>query len=132
MVVVASSKLRLNPGEAVIDPAVTGVAWVTKIIGGRTYEAMVKASQVGMKQDRLECFPHGHIPWVQEEPEIREININGWTTWKIPDRDFETLEWVREEQAQGYVGMTQERIAEITELTELTLGQPEGPAPRGE
>ena len=27
MVVVASSKLRLNPGEAVIDPAVTGVAW---------------------------------------------------------------------------------------------------------
>ena len=93
---------------------------------------MVKASQVGTKQDRLECFPHGHIPGFQEEPEIREININGWTTWKIPDRDFETLEWVREEQAQGYVGMTQERIAEITELTELTLGQPEGPAPRDE
>ena len=47
MVVISSSKLRLNPGEAVIDPALSGVAWVSKTIGGRTYQALVKASAIG-------------------------------------------------------------------------------------
>ena len=109
MVVISSSKLRLNPGEAVIDPALAGVAWVSKTIGGRTHQALVKASAIGKDPEHLKCFPY---PLPRPGPDFtREtgdwsININAWTTWKMSNQDFQTLEWVKD-QHQHFIKPTQ-------------------------
>ena len=112
MVVISSSKLRLDPGEAVTDPAIRDVTWVTKRIGDRTYEAMVKTSQTGKNGEHLNCFPEGHLPGFQEEPGMRRIRINEWTIWTMPAVDYETLEWVKDEPLQ-FSAMTQSKLEQL-------------------
>ena len=107
---IAASRLRLQPGEAIVDPTLRGIAHVTKQIGDRTYEAWVDSRHVKDDGASLECFPDHHVlthttarnpqgPRLLPDlptPEFVSININEWTTWQIPTPDFDALEFVEE------------------------------------
>ena len=57
---IVASKLKLEPGEAHVKPALSGVAHVVKKVGDRTYEAWVDSKL--LREDcegvpYLQCFP---------------------------------------------------------------------------
>ena len=99
MVVINSSRMKLQPGEARIDPLLSGVAWVDKQIGDRTYQALVDARDLGDNGQNLQCIPHGIMHDGDRDPEGNpraRVVINEWTSWLIPRQDFQEIEWVQD------------------------------------
>ena len=94
---ISSSKLKLEPGEAFINPLLRGVARITKRIGDREYRAWVDAHLVGTQDETqyLQCFPR-YLPDQEDPPNTASVTVNEWTTWKIPSGDFNSLEWLGE------------------------------------
>ena len=95
MVVIASSSLRLEPGEATQDPLLTGITRIEKQIGDRTLRAWVDSRLVQQRDgsQTLECFPNRHGHPLEPEP-VRTVRVNEWTTWKLTPEEFSTLQWV--------------------------------------
>lgn len=100
----ASSRLKVKPGEVTIDPILSGVAHIRKRIGDRVYEAFEDARLVG--EDYIQCFPDSP-PTMDPRPiplpddwtprTTRNIRV-GEYNWNIPEEDFEQLEWLTDEQ----------------------------------
>ena len=80
MIMIAASKMRLEPGEALADPILAGVARVTKKIGDREYHAWVDSRDVGLQGETpyLQCFPHHHSR-THGSGDTVTIGINEWT-----------------------------------------------------
>ena len=94
MTLTGYSRMKLEQGEARIDPLLEGVAWIRKRIGDRTYEAMVEAEDTNGGH-QLQCLPHRNFPEAETEQTVR-VQINDWTNWMVPLRDFQQLEWLQE------------------------------------
>ena len=103
-----ASRLRLDPGEAVTDPLMSGAAWVRKNIGGQDYEALVDPRMLGPDREYLQCFPDRNLRRI----EGRTIRINGWTRWKMSGEAFSTLEWVKDPPVRP---MTEDGTRDSTE-----------------
>ena len=95
---ISSSMLKLEPGEAVIDPVLPGLARISKKMGENTYTAWVDASQLKTKdtQQFLACFPDT----ISREDGKLHIRVNDWTTWRIPAQDKGKIQWLKPERPQ--------------------------------
>lgn len=95
MVVIVSSSLCLEPGEAVCDPAVAGITRIEKKIGDQTHRAWVDSRLVQERDgvQTLQCFPN-RMPWPEDTEPVRSISVNDWTTWRMTPEDFATLRWI--------------------------------------
>ena len=92
---ISPSKLKLEPGEALIDPLLQNIARITKRIGDQEYHAWVDARLVGAQDETqyLQCFPD-YLPRPEGELDTVGIVVNEWTLWKVPSHDFNSLEWL--------------------------------------
>lgn len=86
------SRMKLETGEARIDPLLSGIAWVRKPIGGRIHEAMVDAGSTGGGR-HLSCLPHRNHPGAEARGTVM-VHINQWTDWEVPLEGFQELEWL--------------------------------------
>ena len=87
------SRMALEADEVFIDPALMGVAWVSKKIGDRTYRATVESDLIGLREGTryLTCSPmHVYL----NDDEVRAIKFNQSTTWDVPESEFKKLKWV--------------------------------------
>ena len=86
------SRMALEAHEVFIDPALMGVAWVSKKIGDRTYQATVESDLIGLRDGTryLTCSPmHVYL----NDDEVRTIRLNQSTTWDVPESEFKKLKW---------------------------------------
>ena len=51
------SRLKLEPQDITVDPALHEVAHIHKRIGDRVYEAWTPSSHTGAQHQYLSCFP---------------------------------------------------------------------------
>ena len=92
---IAASRMKLETQEVQIDPLLMGIARVTKRIGDREYRAWVEARGIQTQGEitHLSCFPD-HLPRRENQPDSVRIMVNEWTTWKVPQEDFNLIEWI--------------------------------------
>ena len=125
--IITSSKLALAQNDFTIDPVLPGLARIHKNIQGKTYTAWVESTMVKSPKDQanLDCFPD--MP-VHHGQATVAIAINDWTTWKVPAKDYATLEW----QAPHYPALqqsstvTEERECRVCGKT-FPVTYPKGP-----
>ena len=111
MIVASPENMLLEPNECIIDPALTGVAYIQKRIAGITYEAWVDARFIKRAPIlTLPCFPSRlvSIPG-RYEPLVDTVSvrINEWTTWRIPVEDFNDVQFMVD-MPQTYIFYTEQ------------------------